>query len=62
MIGARLGAYEITERIGEGGMATVYRAYQPSMDRYVAVKVIRTGALAEPTVRECCPLGTCFMC
>ena len=40
MIGTRLGPYEIIEKIGSGAMATVYRAYQPSMDRYVAVKVI----------------------
>jgi class 3 adenylate cyclase len=33
-------------------MATVYRAYQPSMDRHVAVKVIRSQALADPTLRD----------
>ena len=40
MIGTRLGPYELLEEIGKGGMATVYRAYQPSTDRQVAVKVI----------------------
>jgi serine/threonine protein kinase/tetratricopeptide (TPR) repeat protein len=40
MIGSRLGPYELIEEIGAGAMATVYRAYQPSMDRYVAVKAI----------------------
>ena len=40
MIGSRLGPYEIIEEIGSGAMATVYRAYQPTMDRYVAVKAI----------------------
>src|SRR4030095_17046063 len=33
-------------------MAPVYRAYQPSMDRHVAVKVIRSSILHEPTLRE----------
>jgi serine/threonine-protein kinase len=40
MIGTRLGPYEIVDEIGKGGMATVYRAYQPTMGRFVAVKVI----------------------
>jgi serine/threonine protein kinase len=43
MIGSKLGPYELLEEIGHGGMATVYRAYQPSMDRYVAIKVIRNA-------------------
>src|SRR5258707_906108 len=43
MIGSKLGPYELIEEIGHGGMATVYRAYQPSMDRYVAIKVIRNA-------------------
>src|SRR5258708_33010472 len=43
MIGQRLGAYEIIQEIGQGGMATVYRAYQPAVDRFVAVKVIQKG-------------------
>jgi len=34
-IGMRLGSYQIIEQIGQGGMATVFKAYQPSMDRYV---------------------------
>jgi len=52
MIDRKLGPYKITEEIGSGGMATVYRAYQPSMDRHVAVKVIRTTALSDPTMRD----------
>ncbi|HSQ60017.1 MAG TPA: protein kinase [Acidobacteriota bacterium] len=52
MIGKKLRAYEITEEIGSGGMATVYRAYQPSMDRHVAIKVIRSSILHDPALRE----------
>lgn len=40
MIGTTLGAYELVAEVGKGAMATVYRAYQASMDRYVAIKVI----------------------
>jgi ligand-binding sensor domain-containing protein/tRNA A-37 threonylcarbamoyl transferase component Bud32 len=39
-MGKRLGSYQLLEQIGQGGMATIYKAYQPSMDRYVAVKVL----------------------
>ena len=52
MIGKKLRAYEITEEIGSGGMATVYRAYQPSMDRHVAIKVIRSSILHDPALKE----------
>jgi serine/threonine protein kinase/ligand-binding sensor domain-containing protein len=39
-IGKWFGSYQIIEQIGQGGMATVFKAYQPSMDRYVAVKIL----------------------
>jgi serine/threonine protein kinase len=38
--GQMLGPYQIINQIGRGGMATVYKAYQPSVDRYVAIKVL----------------------
>src|SRR5512146_958104 len=38
--GQMLGAYRIISQIGQGGMATVYKAYQASMDRNVAIKVL----------------------
>jgi serine/threonine protein kinase len=44
--GQMLGAYRIISQIGQGGMATVYKAYQASMDRNVAVKVL-PGQLAD---------------
>jgi serine/threonine protein kinase len=41
LIGQSLGRYHILEQLGEGGMATVYKAYDTRLERDVAVKVIR---------------------
>ena len=49
LIGKTLGGYRIIEQIGLGGMATVFKAYQPSMDRYVALKVLSTHLAQDPT-------------
>ncbi|NDJ60414.1 MAG: protein kinase [Chloroflexi bacterium] len=40
LIGRQLGKYQITNLIGQGGMATVYRGYQLEVERYVAIKVL----------------------
>jgi predicted Ser/Thr protein kinase len=40
LTGKQLGTYQIVEELGRGGMAVVYRAYQPSLNRYVAIKVL----------------------
>jgi serine/threonine protein kinase len=42
LIGQRLGQYEIQELIGEGGMARVYKAFQPNLEREVAIKALPT--------------------
>src|SRR5260221_1767428 len=44
-VGRNLGQYEVLSMIGKGGMATVYKARQASMERDVAIKVI-SGDLA----------------
>ncbi|MBM2849471.1 MAG: serine/threonine protein kinase, partial [Anaerolineales bacterium] len=40
LTGRTLGKYQLQERLGRGGMAEVYKAYQPGLDRHVAVKVL----------------------
>src|SRR5215212_7099494 len=40
LIGTQLGQYKLTEVVRHGGMSTVFKAYQASLDRYVAVKVL----------------------
>jgi serine/threonine protein kinase len=40
LIGKTLGQYQIIEVAGKGGMAVVYKAFQPSLNRYVALKVL----------------------
>ena len=45
LIGRTIGPYTLVEPLGQGGMATVYKGYQQSLNRYVAIKVLR-GELA----------------
>lgn len=52
MLGKKLGNYIITERIGAGGMATVYKARQESLNRDVAIKVLSEHLSEEPEFRE----------
>jgi len=52
LIGQSLGRYQIVEQLGEGGMATVYKAYDSSLERFVAIKVIRTDQFAPSMLDE----------
>jgi tetratricopeptide (TPR) repeat protein/predicted Ser/Thr protein kinase len=44
--GRALGRYVVLDRLGRGAMGSVYAAYDPELMRRVAVKVLRTGAVA----------------
>jgi serine/threonine protein kinase/streptogramin lyase len=48
--GFMLGPYKIIQQLGQGGMATVYKAYQASMDRYVALKVLNFQFVNQPEI------------
>ena len=43
--GSSLGPFRIVSLVGRGGMASVYKAYEPELDRYVALKVLPTAFL-----------------
>jgi serine/threonine-protein kinase len=47
----KIGRYEIKSELGRGGMATVYKAYDPLPDREVAIKVLPREMLHDPQFR-----------
>jgi len=50
--GLNLGQYQLIEPLASGGMATVYRAYQPALDRSVAVKILPEYLVDQPGFLE----------
>src|SRR5580658_3333453 len=46
--GTHLGHYVITDKIAQGGMGTVFKAMEPALERYVAIKVLRPEYASNP--------------
>jgi eukaryotic-like serine/threonine-protein kinase len=46
--GTRLGSYEIGAPLGRGGVGEVYRAWDPRLEREVALKILRQRAEIDP--------------
>ena len=52
LAGQYFGRYQLAERLGEGGMAVVYKAYDTRLERDVAIKIIRSGAFPADALGE----------
>lgn len=50
--GRKLGKYELIEPLGKGGMAEVWKAFQPGVDRNVAIKVMHKHLADDPDFVE----------
>jgi serine/threonine protein kinase len=46
--GTQLGHYVISDKIAQGGMGTVFKAMEPALERYVAIKVLRPEYASNP--------------
>ena len=52
MDAGKFSRYELREELGQGGMATVYRAYDPLFEREVALKILKQELLENPHLRD----------
>ncbi len=48
----KIGKYQIVEILGEGGMGVVYKAFDPLMEREVAIKVLLEKVFDQPELKE----------
>ena len=58
--GTTVGKYRLLEALGRGGMAQVYKAYHPQLDRHVAIKILRSDLVEEKEfLARCIRCGEC---
>jgi len=48
IVGESVGPYRLVEQLGQGGMATVFKAYHSTLDRYVAIKALHPAFSQDP--------------
>ncbi len=48
--GSRVGQYLVLEKLGEGGMSEVFKAIEPTLERYVAIKIMHRANMSSPDV------------
>lgn len=51
-IGQQLDSYQIIDKIGSGGMSTVYRGLHPVLQRYATIKLLRADLAGDPEIDE----------
>ncbi len=50
--GCQLGSYELQSLLGRGAMGVVFKAFEPSLNRFVAIKMLAPEVAASPVARQ----------
>ena len=52
MVGETIGHYNVLEKLGSGGMGEIYKAQDPRLNRFVAIKVLTEAGAGDPERRR----------